>query len=215
VTERVDLEYNVQVTGLEEAKVSANAAAESANQASAAMNVAQVQSSSSLPTMIMTMRAANAARLAVSQTSKAVTELNPTALMYGFLNMMQVVNNLTSLTRKLKDSSGAAASAQAILATLTGNWWIIPVALAAGALVYSRVKSMQAGGEVTFTGLHYLHKGEYIVPDRSRTNNRIYPVKQQLGPIFITFEKQPEPTEREEWLRDLGSHISEQLRRGS
>ena len=215
MTERVDLEYNVQVTGLEEAKVSANAAAESANQASAAMNVAQVQSSSSLPTMIMTMRAANAARLAVSQTSKAVTELNPTALMYGFLNMMQVVNNLTSLTRKLKDSSGAAASAQAILATLTGNWWIIPVALAAGALVYSRVKSMQAGGKVTFTGLHYLHKGEYIVPDRSRTNNRIYPVKQQLGPIFITFEKQPEPTEREEWLRDLGSHISEQLRRGS
>ena len=228
MTERVDLEYNVQVTGLEEAKVSANSAAESASQASAALNAAQVQGRSSLPTMIMAMRSANAARLAVSQTSRAITELNPTALMYGFLNMMQVVNNLTSLTRMLKDSTGAAASAQAVLAALTGNWWLIPVALAAGALVYSRVKSMQEGGEVSYTGLHYLHKGEYVLPRKqatslkpqARTENpliahRTVSVNQHLGPVFITFEKQPEPFERGEWLRDLGSHINEQLRRGS
>jgi hypothetical protein len=218
LTERVDLEYNVQVTGLEEAKISANAAAESANQASAAMGAAQIQSSSTLPTMIMTMRSANAARLAISQTSKAITDLNPTALMYGFLNMMQVVNNLTSLTRMLKDSTGAAASAQAILAALTGNWWLIPIALAAGAIVYSRVKSMQTGGEVTYTGLHYLHRGEYVLPLERRLHNPAHhalAVRQNLGPIFITFDRQPERLEREEWLRDLDSHISDQLRRGS
>jgi len=218
LTERVDLEYNVQVTGLGEAKISANAAAESANQASVAMGAAQTQSNSTLPTMIMTMRSANAARLAISQTSKAITDLNPTALMYGFLNMMQVVNNLTSLTRMLKDSTGAAASAQAILAALTGNWWLIPIALAAGAIVYSRVKSMQTGGEVTYTGLHYLHRGEYVVPSDTRFTHprpQALQVRQNLGPIFVTFERQPEKLEREEWLRDLGSHISGQLRRGS
>jgi hypothetical protein len=149
-------------------------------------------------------------------------------MMYGFLNMMQVVNNLTSLTRMLKDCTGAAASAQAVLAALTGNWWLIPVALAAGAIVYSRVKSMQTGGEVTYTGLHYLHKGEYVLPSTSPSNmepvkapreapvyQRTVSLSQHLGPIFITFERQPEPLERESWLRDLGSHINEQLRRGT
>jgi hypothetical protein len=228
LTERVDLEYNVQVTGLEEARTSANSAAESASQASAALSTAQAQGRSSLPTMIMAMRSANAARLAISQTSKAITELNPTALMYGFLNMMQVVNNLTSLTRMLKDTTGSAASAQAVLAALTGNWWLIPVALAAGALVYSRVKSMQTGGEVSYTGLHILHKGEYVLPKNQAQNlepptriehpsitHRTVSVSQHLGPVFITFEKQPQPQERGEWLRDLGSHINEQLRRGT
>lgn len=201
----MDLQYVVQVTGLEETQAAAASAARSAGQASVALGAARAQSGSALPAMMMTLRTVNATRLAVSQTAAAVRDLNPTAMMYGFLNMMQVVNNLTSLTRMLKDSTGAAASAQAVLAALTGQWWLIPLALAAGALVYSRVKSMQTGGPVTYTGLHMLHRGEYVVP-----------AHQTLGPIFITFEKQPgSPLMRDEWLHGLEPVLLERIRRGS
>jgi len=205
VSDRVDLEYNVQVTGLEEAQASANSASESANQASLALTGARSSASSSLPTMLMTVRAMNATRLAITQTSRAITNLNPTALMYGFLNMIQVVRNLTALTRMLKESTGAAAAAQSILATLTGNWWVIPLALAAGALVYSRIKSMQAGGPVSHTGVYMLHRGEYVVPAQET----------RLGPIFVTFERQPRsPLEVDQWLDELGPRLTEKMRRG-
>jgi len=206
VSDRVDLEYNVRVTGLDEAQASANSASESANQAAASLQNAQAASSSSLPTMLMTVRAVNATRLAIAQTSRAITDLNPTALMYGFLNMIQVVRNLTTLTRMLKESTGAAAAAQSILATLTGNWWVIPLALAAGALVYSRIKSMQAGGVVPETGLYLLHKKERVISARQTHS---------YGPIFVTFEKQPRsPLEMDQWLSELGPRLTERMRRG-
>ena len=206
MSDRVDLEYNVQVTGLEQAQASANSASESANQAAASLQNAQAMSSSSLPTMLMTIRAMNASRLAITQTSRAITKLNPTALMYGFLNMIQVVRNLTQLTKMLKDSTGAAASAQAILAALTGNWWVIPLALAAGALVYSRIKSMQAGGVVPETGLYLLHKKERVISTRQTHS---------YGPIFVTFERQPRsPLEMDQWLDELGPRLTEKMRRG-
>ena len=105
MSERVGIEYKVTVTGLDTAKAAATASAESAKQATTALNHVQTQSTSTLTTLMMTVRTVNAARLAISQTSNAITELNPVALMYGFLNMIQVVNNLTSLTRLLKDLS--------------------------------------------------------------------------------------------------------------
>ncbi|MBN2335955.1 hypothetical protein JXL21_10395 [Candidatus Bathyarchaeota archaeon] len=205
MSDRVDLEYSVQVTGLEEAQASANSASESADQAAASLQNAQAMSSSSLPTMLMTVRSVNAMRLAVQQTSRAITDLNPTALMYGFLNMIQVVRNLTQLTKMLRESTGAAAAAQSILAALTGNWWVIPLALAAGALVYSRIKSMQSGGEVERTGLYLLHRGEHVLPAQQT----------RLGPIFITFDRQPStPLETDAWLRELGPRLTETMRRG-
>lgn len=206
MSDRVDLEYNVRVTGLGEAQVAANSASESADQAAASLSNARAMSSSSLPTMLMTVRAFNAARLAITQTTRAVTDLNPTALLYGVLNMIQVVRNLTHLTKMLKDSTGAAASAQAILATLTGNWWVIPLALAAGALVYSRIKSMQEGGVVPETGIYLLHRRERVIPARQSYS---------YGPVFVTFEKQPRsPLEIDRWLEELGTRLTEKMRRG-
>jgi hypothetical protein len=120
MAENMQLEYEVSVTGLGEAAIAAENASRSAEQASAAMASAQSQGSRTLPVLMMGMRAFNAARLAVEQTSKAITELNPQAALYGFLNMMQVVRNLTSLMNMLKQSTGAASAAQAILAALTG-----------------------------------------------------------------------------------------------
>ena len=217
--ERMEMEYRVSVSGLVEAAASAQSAGASAAQAAASLNAAQAQGSRTLPTMMMSVRAFNAARLAVEQTSRAITELDPRAAMYGFLNMMQVVRNLTSLMTTLKASTGAASAAQAILATLTGRWWLIPLALAAGAVIYSKIKSMQTGGIIPETGPYLLHKGEEVMPAHrvysSRTEHITHRSSTSMGPIFITFEKQPqEGLDMDRWLRGLEPRLVEMARRG-
>jgi len=217
--ERMEMEYRVSVSGLVEAAASAQSAGASAAQAAASLNAAQAQGSRTLPTMMMSVRAFNAARLAVEQTSRAITELDPRAAMYGFLNMMQVVRNLTSLMTTLKASTGAASAAQAILATLTGRWWLIPLALAAGAVIYSKIKSMQTGGIIPETGPYLLHKGEEVMPAHrvysSRTEHITHSSSTSMGPIFITFEKQPqEGLDMDRWLRGLEPRLVEMARRG-
>ena len=59
MSDRIDVEYNVKVTGLEEAKVAADSASSSAASASNALRSAKDQGTSSLSTMLMTVRAAN------------------------------------------------------------------------------------------------------------------------------------------------------------
>jgi len=212
VSERTELEYRVRVTGLEEATVQANAASRSAGQASTALQSVRTRGSSSLPVLMMSIRSLNATRLAVQQTTRAINELDPSAALYAFLNMIQVVGNLTALTRMLQDATGAASAAQAVLATLTGRWYLIPLAIAAGALVYSRVRSMEEGGPVRHTGVHYLHEGEYVVPT---TQNIRGSTVQRIGPVFITFDREPrEGLNRDRWLDHLGSHITSNIRRG-
>ena len=218
-SEHMDLEYRVTVSGLGEAAASAQSAGASAAQAAASLNAAQAQGSRTLPTMLMSVRAFNAARLAVEQTSRAITELDPRAALYGFLNMIQVVRNLTSLNNILKASTGAASAAQAILATLTGRWWLIPLALAAGAVIYSKIKSMQTGGIIPATGPYLLHRGEEVVPAHkvyaTRTEHVTHRSSTSMGPIFITFEKQPrEGLDMDRWLRGLEPRLVEIVRRG-
>ncbi len=205
MADRVDLEYNVQVTGLGEAAASANAAAMSAGQASAALQGVQAQGGGTMATLAVTLRTLNSTRMAVTSTSRAITEMNPAMLLTSFTSMIHVVSNLTSLTKRLRERSAAAGAAQAILATLSGRWWLIPLAIAAGALVYSKIQSMQAGGPVERTGLYMLHRGEYVVP-ASQT---------YMGPVFVTFERQPAPgLGMDEWLRELGPRLEERVRRG-
>jgi len=207
---RVDLEYNVTVTGVDAATAQTDAAAQSADQAKVAMNGAANEARQTIRPIIMTVRSVNAARLAIQQTSKGIKDLNITALMYGFLNMIQVVYNLSSLMVMLKGSTGAAASAQAVLLALTGRWWLIPLALAAGALVASRIQSYEAGGYIPETGVYVLHKGEYVVPSRNIAYN-------SFGPIFVSL-----PTtgispslDMREIVRTLGPEIVRKSRRGS
>ena len=214
----MELEYRVTVSGLGEAAASARSAGASAAQASAAMSAAQGQGSRALPVLTMSVRSFNAARLAVEQTSRAITDLDPRAAMYGFLNMVQVVRNLNSLMAALRESTGAASAAQAILATLTGRWWLIPLALAAGAVIYSRIRSMQEGGLVPETGPYLLHRGEAVLPVRGVHVSRellSQRTVQSFGPIFITFERGPgEGLEMERWMRGLGPRLVEEARRG-
>lgn len=203
----MQVEYRVTVTGLEEAAAAAEAAGRSAAQASNAVNGLQSGASRALPILTTSLRAVNSTRLAVEQTAKALATMNPEAVLYALLNMASVVTSLTRLMRTLRESTAVASAAQAVLATLTGRWWLIPLALAAGALVYSRVQAMQSGGPVRETGLYVLHRGEYVVPARSVTS---------YGPIFVTFERQPrEGADAEEWLRRLGPRVAEEARRGA
>jgi hypothetical protein len=220
----MQLEYEVSVTGLGEAAIAAERASASAKQADLALKGARSSTSSTLPVLLMGVRSINAARLAVEQTSKALTDLDLRAAMYGFLNMMQVVRNLNSLMIMLRESTGAASAAQAILATLTGRWWLIPLALAAGAIIYAQIRSMQEGGLVGETGLYLLHRGEEVVPSREVVETRrVYTTRneylaprtvQSFGPIFVTFERQPrEGPELDRWLRELGPRLVVETRR--
>lgn len=203
----MQVEYRVTVTGLEEAAVAAEAAGRSAAQASNAVNGLQSGASRALPILTTSLKAVNSTRLAVEQTAKALATMNPEAALYALLNMASAVTSLSRLMRTLRESTAVASAAQAVLATLTGRWWLIPLALAAGALVYSRVQAMQSGGPVRETGLYVLHRGEYVVPARSVTS---------YGPIFVTFERQPrEGADAEEWLRKLGPRVAEEARRGA
>lgn len=219
MAERMQLEYEVSVTGLGEAAITAENASKSAEQAELALTGARSSASRTLPIMLMSVRSINAARLAVEQTTKAIADMDLRAAMYGFLNMMQVVRNLTSLMTMLKESTGAASASQAILATLTGRWWLIPLALTAGALIYAKIKSMQAGGLVGETGLYLLHKGEEVVSAQrvyTTTRHETYSrTAQSFGPIFITFEKAPrEGLDLDRWMRELGPRLVAESRRG-
>lgn len=159
MAESLRLEYVVSVTGLDEAAASLNSARGMALQAQSAVSRTRETTNQSLPVMIMGVRSLNALRLAVEQASKAITTFDPRAALYSFLNMVQVVRNLITLTRMLRESTGAAAAAEAVLAALTGRWWLIPLAIAAGAAVYAHIRSMQLGGLVEETGLYLLHRG--------------------------------------------------------
>jgi hypothetical protein len=231
MAEKFEIEYEVSVSGLGEAALAAKEAKDGADQASAALDSTRASSSRTLPILMAGTRTLNATRLAIEQAQKAITTLNPMAAIYAFLNMLQVVSSLTQLMRLLRDSTAAASAAQAILATLTGNWWLIPLAIVAGTLIYSRIRSMQAGGSVPETGVYLLHKGESVVPrerveiEKTVETTNLYSIRrsdyastthvEHYGPIFVTFEKQPrDDIDVDDWLGRLGDRISKRIRRG-
>lgn len=180
-----DIRFRIKVEGIEEA--------------------AQTMDNS-LPIMLMTVRSMNAARLAIVQTARGIRNLNITNLMYGFLNMIQVVRNLTSLMRILQKSTASAGAAQAILATLTGKWWYIPLALAAGAAMYSVISSLATGGPINQSGLYMLHKGEYVVP--ANMVNR-------YGPIFVNVNRVAgDDADYRAMVRGMGTTFALASRRG-
>lgn len=232
MAERMEIEYAVRVTGLEEATSAANSARQQADQASAALENTRSSGNKTLPIIFSSVRALTNARQAVEQTQKAVRDLNPLMALSAFVNMAQTVQSLSSLMRALKASTAAASAAQAILVTLAGAWWLIPLAIVAGALIYSRIQSMQGGGLVKKTGPYLLHEGEYIIPEKEvlrteriieRTSlvptgiviERLLAPVSRFGPIYITFEKQPEEDERESWTRSLETMIADKIRRGA
>ena len=215
------LTYKVQVIGLEAAKAQAESAAKSADQATKSLENAKKSSMSFYPTLFQIFGVVNNARQAVDQLLDGLKTMNPLLFLSAFINMMQVVNNLTHLMTILKTSTAGASAAQAVLAVLTGNWWIIPLALTAGALIYSQLRSYQTGGPIRETGIYTLHRGEYVIPSSQtgygsmpHRGEYIIPSQTSYGPFNITFEKQPSGLDVDTFLRELGPRLARDIRRG-
>lgn len=205
---KMRLEYEVAVVNLDSVTAQANGAAKSAEAASKQLNSVKTQSNQTIPILMQSVGAINNARQAVVQLSSAFKNLDPFLMLSAMINMIQVSSNLTHLMKMLQTSTAGASAAQAILATLTGKWWIIPLALIAGALVYSRIQSYQAGGPISETGLYMLHKGEYVVP--ANQVNR-------YGPIYVVINesaKSPIETDPRRLLSIISPEIISATRRG-
>lgn len=217
--ESMQIDYEVTVSGLEQTQAALQTAKRSADQAKAAIEETKKSGISFYPMVFNIMGAVNNVRQAVNQLLEGIQTMNPILLLSAFLNMLQVVNNLTVLTNTLKTSTAGAAAAQGILATLTGNWWLIPLALTVGALIYSRIQSMQVGGIVKETGPYLLHRGEYIIPEKQvlrtdRIIERSPASVNKFGPIYVTFNDQPAPgQQRDKWLDNLDDKLEKRMRR--
>lgn len=199
-----NITYNVLIVGLDTAKIQAESAAKSADQATKSIENAKKSSISFYPTLFQLFGVVNNARQAVDQLLDGLKTMNPLLFLSAFINMMQVVNNLTHLMTILQTSTAGASAAQAVLAVLTGNWWIIPLALTAGALIYSQLRSYQTGGPIRETGIYMLHRGEYVIPS-SQTS---------YGPFNVTFSRQPTGLDVDTFLRELGPRMARNIRRG-
>lgn len=224
------IRYFISVEGIEAATTSLNNAQTTARQASAAMNDVKATSEqvsrvveeagksqtqlqdvsrATLSVGITLIREVNAARLAIVQAHRAITEMDPVAALYAFLNIVQVANTLIPLMKSLQAVSQGTAVAHGIIATLSGMGWMVPVAIAAGAAIMAAItiasRSKQMGGYIEETGVYLLHKGEYVVPASQITN---------YGPFYVTFSGGARGGfSKDDFIREYGAEISRRARR--
>ncbi len=202
MSDSVALVYRIQVTGLDEARAAAESAAVGAEAASNALGGLRSSGAQVLPLLTSGLRTVESMRVGVDNLGRALATLNPEAAVHALLNMASVAAGLGRVMRQLRESTAAASAAQAALSVFSGGLWLVPLAVAAGALVYQSLCSMQVGGPVRETGAYLLHRGEYVVP-ASRVS---------YGPIYVSFER-GEATDPEALLREVGPRIAERLRR--
>ena len=203
MSDSVALVYRVQVTGLDVARAAAESASAGAEAASSSLHGLQYAGAQALPLLTSGLHTVNSMRMGVENLGRALATLNPEAALHALLNMASVASGLSRVMRQLRDSTAIASAAQATLSVLAGGLWLIPLAIAAGALVYQSLRSMQSGGSVGETGAYLLHRGEYVVPA-----NRV-----SYGPIYVSLE-QGSNADPDALLRDIGPRIAERLRRG-
>ena len=162
-----DLIYNVKTKGMPETKQAIDNVKNAANEAAKEQEKLDDVSRSTMSVSMTLVREVNASRLAIVQAHKAITELDPVAALYAFLNVFQVVSTMIPLMKTLRAVSTGAAVAQGVVATLSGMWWLIPLAIAAGAAILAFLqfsgRSMQRGGVVEEEGWYYLHRKEVVI----------------------------------------------------
>ena len=200
------LTYTVSVTGLDQVKAQADSAARSADLASNSISALQGQGVRTMPLVMNALQTVTSLHHSVENVTKALQTMNPEAMVYALLSMVSVVTNLMQVMRLLRESTATAAAAQAILDTLTGGWWLIPLAITAGALIASSVRSMQTGGPIQETGIYLLHRGEYVVPTSSVSN---------YGPFYVSFPESSLRLDMNRFLRELGPRLARQVRRAA
>jgi hypothetical protein len=200
------LVYSVQVLNLAEVQQQADRVARSADLASRSQQELQLSSRQTLSLMVNGLQVFTTTQHAIMSVQRALKESNPLNWVTAFLSLLSVAINLTQVMRLLQRSTAAAASAQAIVSTLAGAWWLIPLALSAGAMIYAAsMRSYQAGGPVNQTGVYLLHRGEYVVP----ANQTSY------GPFYVSFNRQPSGSDADSFLRELGPRLARSMRRGA
>jgi len=207
MAENLRIEYEVSVTGLDEAAAAMKEGARAAGQASAAVETVQRQSASGMQVAVMGVRAFTNLRQSVEYATKAVVEFNPVAMLYAFMNLLQTIESFIRLNEMLKTvklSYSGLADVQAVVATLAGQPWLVAAAVAAGVAVAAAARSMQRGGPVGETGIYLLHKGEYVVP--AETVNH-------FGPIYVSFTGSPSSFDATAVLREFGEEIARKARR--
>jgi hypothetical protein len=200
------LNYTVAVTGLDQVKAQADSAAKSADLASNSVKGLQSQGVRTMPLVMNALQTVNSLRSSVDNVTKAMETMNPEAMIYALLSMISVATNLMQVMRLLRESTATAAAAQAVLNTLAGAWWLIPLAITAGILVAQSIRSMQTGGPVAETGVYLLHRGEYVVPANQVTS---------YGPIYVSLPAQPGGLDVDDLLRALGPRLAGQIRRAT
>ncbi len=196
------LVYRVQVAGLDVAKAAAESAASGAESARQSLSGLQSVGTQALPLLSSGLHTVNTMRVGVENLSRALTSLNPESALHAMLSMVSVASSLSRVMLQLRESTAAASAAQATLSALSGGLYLVPLAIAAGALVYQSLRSMQEGGSVGETGVYLLHRGEYVVPA-----NRV-----SYGPIYVSFEGRG--GDADALIGGLGPRIAERLRRG-
>jgi hypothetical protein len=207
MAENLRIEYQVSVTGLDEAATAMKDGARAAEQASAAIETAQRQSASGMHVAVMGIGAFTNLRQSVEYATKAIAEFNPVAMLYAFMNLLQTIESFIRLNEALKTlklSYSGLAGVQAIVATLAGQPWLVAAAVAAGVAVAAAARSMQRGGPVSETGVYLLHRGEYVVP--AETVNH-------FGPIYISFLDSPSALDGAAILREFGEEIARRAKR--
>ncbi len=198
------LVYTVSVTGLDQVKAQADSAAKSADLASNSVRGLQGEGLRTMPLVMNALQTVNSLHSSVENATKALQTMNPEAMIYALLSMISVATNLMQIMRLLRESTATAAAAQAVLDTLIGAWWLIPLAITAGVMVASSVRSMQTGGLIHETGTYLLHRGEYVVPANNTAN---------YGPFYVSFTGGPQGLDVEGFLRELGPSLTRRIRR--
>ncbi len=200
------LTYTVSVTGLEQVKAQADSAAKSADLASNSVRGLQSQGVRTMPLVMNALQTVNSLHSSVENVTKAMETMNPEAMVYALLSMISVTTNLMQVMRLLRESTVAASAAQAVLDTLAGAWWLIPLAITAGVMVARSLRSMQTGGPVAETGVYLLHRGEYVVPAANVAN---------YGPFYVSLPNSGSRLDVDALLRELGPRLARQVRRAA
>lgn len=121
-----------------------------------------------------------------------------TGLLYGavaVLRMVTAAEHLMEIASKsatfahIIETAALWAKAQALMvvhALTPMGWLTLGIAAGVGALALSgKMRSMQGGGVVSYTGPHYLHAGETVIPrgEQTPSNYSQINIDMKTGPI--------------------------------
>lgn len=150
-------------------------------------------------------------RSAIEQMGKAIKTADPWAFVSFISSSLGVLRSTIFVLEMLQKTTALASAATAILDVLTGNWWLIPLALATAGVIYAAsTRSMQTGGMVRETGTYLLHAGELVVP-RSQVFNYSQATN-NYGPFSLIVSEQP--SNSGDFMREWSRREVSALRRG-